>query len=529
MEAIHVFLFCITLILFFIRPKFLRKSNTKNLPPGPNGLPIIGNLHQLGPRPHETLSAMAKEFGPLMTLKFGSVTTIVASSAETTKEILHTHDQTFSNRPVPDSVATQPHPEGTLAWVPGDHRWRNRRRICSTQMFTSQRLDLLQHFRHKKVHQLIAHINKYKGTPVDIGSLAFATTLNLISNTIFSVDIVDPDFESAQEFKELVWRIMMDAGKPNVSDYFPMLKRFDLQGVRRHVQVSYKRMHEIFDDIIAERLKHRETDKTTRHGDFLDVLLDQMQEDGSDFSIETIKPLILDLFIAGSDTSGLTTEWAMAELLQHVNCYKSVWSENRRNCYSSVGTSGDKSNVSHPEYLLEIVRQRWNRIGEILGQRNARKFTWNLKVQIQALKNPAVSVQNFGSDLAVKNMGVELIDNSFLMLSPVNVKDGIDVCIVAWILWPDEERNFNPNLEKVLIGCDGANSVVADFLGLKPLEFLSLSQVRGYTEYPSGYDFRNEYVQFTGDHSLIARIPIDNKLVYWFMTMEANPKGTLLT
>ncbi|XP_065619747.1 geraniol 8-hydroxylase-like [Quercus suber] len=229
MEAIHIFVFCITLILFFIRPKFLRKSNTKNLPPGPNGLPITGNLHQLGPRPHETLSAMAIEFGPLMTLKFGFVTTIVASSAETTKEILHTHDQTFSNRPVPDSVATQPHPEGTLAWVPGDHRWRN----------------------------------------------------------------LDPDFESAQEFKELVWRIMMDAGKPNVSDYFPMLKRFDLQGVRRHVQVSYKRMHEIFDDLIAKRLKHRETDKTTRHGDFLDVLLDLMQEDGSDFSIDTIKPLIL--------------------------------------------------------------------------------------------------------------------------------------------------------------------------------------------------------------------------------------------
>ena len=28
---------------------------------------------------------------------------------------------------------------------------------------------------NKKVHQLLAHINKYKGTPVDIGSLTFAT------------------------------------------------------------------------------------------------------------------------------------------------------------------------------------------------------------------------------------------------------------------------------------------------------------------------------------------------------------------
>ena len=191
MEAIHIFLFYITLILFFILPKFLHKSQTKNLPSSPNGLPIIGNLHQLSPRPHETLSTMAKEFGTLMTVKFGYVTTIVASSAEIAKEILHTHDQSFANRPIPDSVTTQPHPECTLAWFPGDQIWRNRRCICSTQMFTSQRLDFLQHFRHKKVHQLLAHINKYKGTSVDIGSFAFAATLNLISNTIFSLDTMD--------------------------------------------------------------------------------------------------------------------------------------------------------------------------------------------------------------------------------------------------------------------------------------------------------------------------------------------------
>ena len=153
--------------------------------------------------------------------------------------------------------------------------------------------------------------------------------------------------------------------------------------------------------------------------------------------------------VAPFEIHGIAICWENSPVY-YVNLPKDLlWSENRRNCCSSVGTSGDKSNVSPPEYLLEIVRQRWNRIGEILGQRNVRKFTWNLKVQIQALKNPAVSVQKFGSDLAVKNMGVELIDNSFLLLSPVNVKDGIDVCIVAWILWPDEERSSNPNLEKV--------------------------------------------------------------------------------
>lgn len=295
-EETHFFLYlCITLLSFFFLKWLLRKSRTKNLPPGPTGVPILGNLLQLGPSPHESLSAMAKLYGPLMSLRLGSVTTIVASSRDAAKEIFQTHDQTFANRLVPDSVAAQPHPEDTLAWPPGDHRWRNRRRICGTQMFTAQRLDSLQHHRHRKVHQLLKHLEKHcdAGTPVDLGSLSFATTLNLLSNTIFSVDIVDPDFVTAQEFKEVVWRIMEDAGKPNVSDYFPMLKRFDLQGVRRHVQVSYLRLHQIFDEIIAKRLEVRASDESTRHGDFLDVLLDRCQEDGSDFTVENIKPLIL--------------------------------------------------------------------------------------------------------------------------------------------------------------------------------------------------------------------------------------------
>ncbi|KAM3695330.1 hypothetical protein ACJW31_07G123800 [Castanea mollissima] len=81
---------------------------------------------------------------------------------------------------------------------------------------------------------------------------------------------------------------------------------------------------------------------------------------------------------------------------------------------------------------------------------------------------------------------------------------------------------------KVLIGCDGANSVVADFLGLKPLKFFSLSEVRGYTEYPSGHDFKNEYAQVRGDHGMIGMIPIDNKLVYWFVTHKANPKDQVI-
>ncbi|KAE9611379.1 putative geraniol 8-hydroxylase [Lupinus albus] len=257
---VHIFLFFLTLSLAIIR-FFHNRHNNNNQPPGPTALPIIGNLHQLGSKPHSTLSSLAQTHGPLISLRFGSVTVVVASSPATVKLLLQKNDQSFANRPIPDSVAAQPNVQDTLAWSPADVPWRNRHRICTTQIFSNQRLDLLQHLRHQKVQQLLHHLHKEASTKtvVNIGELAFATMLNLVSNTVFSEDMVDPEFETAGELKDLVWRIMEDAGKVNLSDYFPGLKRFDLQGVRKHVRVSYVRLHEIFDDMIRKRIRKRES------------------------------------------------------------------------------------------------------------------------------------------------------------------------------------------------------------------------------------------------------------------------------
>ncbi|KAF3627414.1 hypothetical protein FXO38_28778 [Capsicum annuum] len=118
-----ILLLCISLIFccFFIKPLVLNSKSSRKLPPGPTGLPIIGSLLNLGSRPNRSLAELAKIHGPLMTLKLGSVTTVIASSPETAKEILQKHDKTFSACVVPDAVTAQPNPEATMAWVPADN------------------------------------------------------------------------------------------------------------------------------------------------------------------------------------------------------------------------------------------------------------------------------------------------------------------------------------------------------------------------------------------------------------------------
>ncbi|GER38071.1 DNA polymerase I family protein [Striga asiatica] len=119
--------------------------------------------------------------------------------------------------------------------------------------------------------------------------------------------------------------------------------------------------------------------------------------------------------------------------------------------YSSHGNdqSTGSKDVLLENHRLEMVNKRWTRIGMIVGKKDSKKFTWNLKVQIQVLKNPAVAVNKFSSlHGEIKSLGMDLIENSYFMLSAVHVRAAIDMCIVAWILSPDEERSSYPNLEK---------------------------------------------------------------------------------
>ncbi|KAJ0085072.1 hypothetical protein Patl1_09274 [Pistacia atlantica] len=77
-----------------------RKSKSVRSPPGPRGLPLIGNIHQFDisntPR---YLWNLSKQYGPLVFLRLGFVSVLVVSSAKMAKEVLKTHDLTFSGRP----------------------------------------------------------------------------------------------------------------------------------------------------------------------------------------------------------------------------------------------------------------------------------------------------------------------------------------------------------------------------------------------------------------------------------------------
>lgn len=127
--------------------------------------------------------------------------------------------------------------------------------------------------------------------------------------------------------------------------------------------------------------------------------------------------------------------------------------------FSSVSSQDSVSKAS-PDYKTKFLSlddfwrtacYRWERICGIMGRNGVKKFTWKLKRQIQVLKFPGVSIQKFGGqhfEHGLEN-GIRIVDNSHILLPTVVINDGIDMCLVAWILWPDEESKSCQNLEKV--------------------------------------------------------------------------------
>ncbi|XP_054823591.1 geraniol 8-hydroxylase-like [Prosopis cineraria] len=324
------------------------------LPPGPPPLPVIGNLLELGDKPHKCLAKLAKTYGPIMSLQLGQVTTVVVSSADMAKGVLLTHDQFLSNRTIPDAMRAVNHHEYSLPFLPVSPRWRSLRKLCNNQLFGNKVLDASQDLRRSKVQQLLQEVEQSSvaGEAVDIGKAAFKTTINLLSNTIFSVDLVQ-SVSTAGEFKEAVAGIMKEVGTPNVADYFPALKKLDPQGVRRRTAIHFSQILDIFHRLVTQRLKLRETTGSLTNNDMLDVLLSE--ENRQEMEGERIQRLSLDLFAAGSDTTTSTLEWGMAELLRNPKAMSKVKAELEES--TRKGKPVEESDIGRLPYLQAVLKE----------------------------------------------------------------------------------------------------------------------------------------------------------------------------
>lgn len=242
-------LFIFTFIL--IRRFKIQTTNSK-LPPGPRKLPLIGNLHNMlaGRLPHRKLGDLAKQYGPLMHLQLGEVSTIVVSSPKVAEQFMKTHDLVFADRP--QILATEVLSSGFgVSFSPYGSYWRQMRKLLMLELLSSKRVQSFRCIREEEVTNLIQKFSLVLGSSTNFSERIFSCITDITSRAAFGKKCKDKE-----SFVSCMHEIVKPAGGFDICDMFPSVKFLRLVSRTKHK--SEKSDQEISNSINNIIMDHRE-------------------------------------------------------------------------------------------------------------------------------------------------------------------------------------------------------------------------------------------------------------------------------
>ena len=144
-------------------------AQLQRYPPGPIPLPIIGNLHQLGKKPHEALKALSKKYGDVMSISIGNQRVVVVNSIEPTKQALLKSGEDLSGRPqdtYPAYLISRGYQD--IGFMDSCPKLRLMRKVAHASLkFYGNGLEKLEKSLLQEIKELFARYDASTGKPYD--------------------------------------------------------------------------------------------------------------------------------------------------------------------------------------------------------------------------------------------------------------------------------------------------------------------------------------------------------------------------
>ncbi|XP_027061145.1 tabersonine 6,7-epoxidase [Coffea arabica] len=352
----EIILFLFAFLLFCsLLTKLQKKTQPLKLPPGPRQLPIIGNIPQLfGSLPHRILRDLAMKHGPLMHLQLGELSTIIISSAEVAKEVMHEHDIIFASRPKLLAINIISYNATSIAFSPYGDYWRQLRKICTVELLSQKRVQTFRSIREEAVSNMIRAIALQEGSVVNLSKEVSSLTYSIIAQAAFG-----KKSNYQEEFISTAVDIVQLVSGFNLAEMYPSVKILErISGMRQKVERTHRRLDEILENILTEhREKRAQPGKGEGKEDLVDVLLNVQKsgEFGAPLTDSNLKAVILDIFSAGGETSSTAAQWTMLEMIKNPGVMRRA-QEEIREVFGERGNV-DESRIHELKYLQAVIKE----------------------------------------------------------------------------------------------------------------------------------------------------------------------------
>ncbi|CAM4597268.1 unnamed protein product [Lepidochelys olivacea] len=321
--------FFVALVAFLLIVQFLKLQWVgRRLPPGPTPLPFIGNLWLLGFKLHpETLEKLAQIHGKIFTLWLGQSPVIVLHGFQAVKDGLTTNPEDVSGRPAMPFFNEKATEKGIV--MTSGHTWKQQRRFG---LMTLRNLGLgkkgLEHRIQEEARHLVEYFMNERGQPLD-PSIFFSQALSNVICAVVLGHCFSADDETFQQLLKANACLLISAStlSERLHNTFPWLMDH-LPGPHKKVLSSHWFLYCFAKEEIR---RHEESGVPDEPQDFIDFYLAQMVKCKDDpistFDEGNLIQTILDLFIAGTESTATTLRWALISLVLHPHIQEEVQKE----------------------------------------------------------------------------------------------------------------------------------------------------------------------------------------------------------
>ncbi|XP_060128347.1 cytochrome P450 2K6-like [Zootoca vivipara] len=321
-----LFLLVLT-IIFILKWGSFWNSSSKNLPPGPTPLPLVGNLHMMDlKRPYRTMLKLSKEHGPIFHIQMGFQKMVVLTGYETVKEALVNQADAFAERPIVPIFEDFARGFGVI-FSHGEN-WKVMRRFAlSTLRDYGMGKRSIEDRIVEECSVLIKKFESYQGQPFETTTTMNAAVANIIASILINKRFEYED-STFRQFLELFNENVRLFGSPSIMLYniFPALG--SLLGARKTILHNRDEIHAFVKATFIQHLK--DLDENDQRS-FIDSFLLRQQEEKDKpngcFHNENLKATVGNLFAAGMATTSTTLCWGLLLMMKYPEIQNKVQEE----------------------------------------------------------------------------------------------------------------------------------------------------------------------------------------------------------
>ncbi|XP_069006428.1 cytochrome P450 2J2-like [Embiotoca jacksoni] len=314
--------------VFIITADYIKNRRPVSFPPRPRALPIVGNIFTVDHnKTHESLTQLAETYGDVYSLRMGQRWLVVLNGFDVLKEALVTQGDSLVDRPEFPLVDNVFHKRGVIS--SNGNIWKQQRRFALSTLryfgFGKKSLEpvILDEFTH-----CAKDIRSYKGKPFDPRLIINNTVSNIICSLVFGHRFEYGDkkfknliqmFDKALQLEASIWAELYNS--------FPRLMSL-LPGPHQMVNQIWNNVKNF---VQQEMNEHKQSWDPSERRDYIDCYLNEIQknkgQDGNTFDEENLIICVLDLFVAGSETTSTTLRWAFLYMAKYPEIQEKVQAE----------------------------------------------------------------------------------------------------------------------------------------------------------------------------------------------------------